>query len=227
MKAAKTDLELAEKHKYRNLAGDICINVTGVTGMLDDDGKSSKMAGSAAKLTREGENYRAVWNAKMVRGTRVHTGAERWLRGEDADVLPEDQPYFDALAAFFKDKNPTPIEIERIVLSDEGFGGRFDFIAEFDGLNTLVDIKTGRSYFIEHTLQLSAYRFSDGMAVYNGEGTLERIDPLPRIDRAGCLYLSDEGTYEFREYPADEERYELFLYLLNVKQGIAKLKESA
>lgn len=221
-----SDLDLALKHKYRLLDGSVAINVTGVTGLLDDDGKSSKMAGAAAKITREGGNYRAEWNEKMKRGTRVHTACESWLRKEDATFPAEDAPYVDSLAAFFKEKNPKAIEIERVVLSPLGYGGRFDFIAEFDGLTTLVDVKTGREYFIEHTLQLAAYRFSGGMAVYGEDGNLASIDPLPRIDRAGCLYLSDEG-YTFREYPADEEAFELFVYLLHVKQGIAKLKENA
>lgn len=226
MKAAATDLELAEKHRYRTIDGEIAINVTGVTGLLDDDGKSSKMAGAAAKIAKTGENYRTIWNEKMNRGTRVHGHCESFLRGESVDCLEDDLPFLDALSLFFAEKEPKPIEIERVVLSELGYGGRFDFIAEFDGLNTLVDVKTGRSYFIEHLLQLSAYRYADGMAVYGEEGNLARIDPLPRIDRAGCLYLSDDGSYDFREYPANEEAFQLFCYLLAVKRGIADLKKA-
>lgn len=222
-----TDLELAELHKYRNLAGDICINVTGVTGLLDDDGKSSKMAGAAAKIAKEGGNYRTIWNEKMKRGTRVHAACEAWLRGKEADVEADDTPYIDALAEFFKDKNPQPIEIERVVLSDLGYGGRFDFIATFDGQDTLVDVKTGRPYFIEHCLQLSAYRYADGMAVYNTHGDLAYLEPMPNIDRAGCLYLDADGNYDFRTYPADEDKFDLFCHLLWVKKGLVELKKVA
>lgn len=220
-----TDFEAALRHKYR-LNGVALINVTGVTGLLDDD-KSSKMAGAAAKITRAGADYKAEWAAKRDRGTRVHASCETWLRGEDAEVLDEDALYVDGLDAFFKEKNPYPIEIERIVLSELGYGGRFDFIAEFEGQITLVDVKTGRNYFIEHTLQLSAYRFADGMAVYGDDGSLVRLDPLPHIDRAGCLYLDGNGSYEFREYPADEDAFALFSHLLAVKRGITEMKESA
>lgn len=220
-----SDLELAIKHRYRTPNGTIAPSVTTITGMLDDNGKSSRMAGAAAKLERQGLNYRAEWAAKATRGTRVHGNCEAWLRGEDAEVLDSDQPYLDALAKFFIDKDPMPIEIERVVLSDRGFGGRFDFIARFDGLNTLVDVKTGRKYPLEHCLQLAAYSHADGMAVWGPDGNLDRLQPLPPIDRAGDLYLSDDGTFEFVEYPINDLAFAVFTDLLAANHSITKLKE--
>lgn len=218
-----TDLELAAKHRYRCPGGQIGINVTAVTGLLDWNSKSAKMAGSAAKIASTGGNYREEWRKKADLGTRVHAHCEAWLRGEEIFPLEDEVPYLDALERFFDDTAPLPTAIERVVLSGLGYGGRFDFIAEFNELNTLVDLKTGRPYAVEHTLQLSAYRYADGMATYDEAGALARLDPVPLIDRAGCLYLDREGTYSFVEYPVTERSFDIFCALLEVRQGLEAL----
>lgn len=221
----KTDLELAAAHKYRLLNGELAISVTGVLKLLDDDGKSAKMAGAAAKLALEGLNYRQEWKAKADLGSRVHGHCEAWLRGEDAEVLPEEHGYIDALEKFFVDRTPQPVEIERVVLNDMGYGGRFDFIAKIGRQLWLIDLKTGRKYALEHTCQLSAYRFADGMAIYDDAGALAAIEPMPPVQHAGCLYLSGDGTYELVEYPADELAFDVFCDLLAINHSIKLLKK--
>lgn len=222
-----TDLDLALRHRYRTMSGQMAVNVTRITGLLDDDGKSSRMAGAAARLTREGKNYRKEWDEARDRGTRLHTACEAWLRNEDAEVLPEDEAHLDGLEHFFDDSKAEPVAIERVVLSEYGFGGRFDFVARFDGIDTLVDVKSGRRHPLEHCLQLAAYRHADGMAVYTDEGKLARLEPLPRIERAGCLYLDPtlERGYEFVELPADIDAFDLFLAILDVYHGLEEIKE--
>lgn len=227
MRSPLTDVELAAKHRYKLVDGRIAANVTGVTGLLDHDGKSSKMAGGAARLTREGLNYREEWDAKRDRGTRLHAHCEDWLHGEDVDCEPQDQGCLDALEKFFVDHSPEPLAIERVVLSSKGYGGRFDFIAYFEGCNNLVDVKTGRKYLVEQSLQLSAYRFADGMAVYGENGNLATLEPLPLVDRAGCLFLNEDGTYEWCVMPANELAFAMFCDLLKVHQSLPILKESA
>ena len=185
-------LDLAARHRYILPNGKVSASVTGILSLLDHDSKASKMAGAAARITRDGGNYRSEWKAKADRGTRVHSLAEKWLQGEEVEGLAEDVNYFDGLPQFFADVNATPLEIERVVLCELGYGGRFDFIAEFDGQTTLVDIKTRRPYGLEHCCQLAAYRYADGMAVYDELGNLAAIESLPQIDRAGCLYLNPE-----------------------------------
>lgn len=220
-----TDLELALAHKYKQANGSMGINVTSVTGMLDIDGKSSRMAGAAAKLTKEGKNHRHEWTDKMHRGTRIHAHCEAWLREEDVEAQPDEAPYLDALATFFKEKNPYPLEIERVVLSWQGYGGRFDFIARIGEKTILVDVKTGRPYPLEHAMQLAAYRYADGMAVYGDDGNLLRVDPLPPIDAAGCLYLSDDGTYDFVIYDTSRAVHVLFCDLLRIQKKLPDIKE--
>ena len=214
----KTDRELAEiDHKYKLLNGQIAINVTAISGLMDD-GKSGAMAGSAAKLTREGLNYRQEWNAKRDRGTRVHNVCELFLKGQDADVQASDSGFVDALEMFLRDKEPTVLELEQIALSEKGYGGRFDMIVRWGNDNWLLDLKTGSEYAIEHTLQLSAYRYADGIAVYDENGALVDLRPLPKIDRCGCLYVREDGTYKVVEYPADEQAFGIFNNLLTAYQ---------
>jgi hypothetical protein len=219
---AKTDLALAlDKHKYVTRPGGTPgVNVTAISGLLDD-GKSGAFAGSAVKLTKAGIDYRAEWKAKGERGTRVHAHCEAFLRGEAADVAEDESGFVDAVDKFMVDHDPKVLELEQVVISAVGYGGRFDMIVEMQsgewaGKTGLVDLKTGKRYPVEHTLQLSAYLHSDGIAVYDEEGTLTGTRPLPLIDFCACLYVREDGTYSLVEYPASSEAWEHFCHLVGV-----------
>jgi hypothetical protein len=213
-----SDLEQAVvKHKYRLLSGEVAVNVTAISGLLDD-GKSSAFAGAAMKLERQGLNYREEWKAKAERGSRVHAHCEAFLKGQEVDVRDDEHGFVDAVEAFLKNEQPEVIELEQITLSTHGYGGRFDMIVAMRGENWLLDLKTGNSYAIEHTLQLSAYKYADGIAVYSDEGELTGVRPLPPIDKTGCLYVRADGSYYIAEYPADEVAFSHFVNLLKVYQ---------
>ena len=210
------DLELALAHKYR-LNDKPLVNVTAVSSLLDD-GKSGAFAGAAVKLTKEGEDYRAVWKASGERGTRVHGYCESFLKGEPIDMQAEDRGYVDALEKFILDRDPQVIELERIVLSSQGYGGRFDVLAALDDEIALIDVKTGKPYAVEHTLQLSAYRYATGIAEYNFEGAQASLRRMPVIDATYCLYVHEDGTYDLTKYPAGPDAWTVFLGLLRAYQ---------
>ena len=213
-----SDLEQAVvKHKYRLLSGDVAVNVTAISGLLDD-GKSGAFAGAAVKLTKAGENYREVWKAKGERGSRVHGHCEAFLKGEDTEVRDDEHGFVNALEAFMDEYKPEVLELEQITLSAHGYGGRFDMIVRMGDENWLLDLKTGSPYPIEHTLQLAAYRHSDGIAVYSGTGELASLRPLPAIDKAGCLHVREDGTFCIHQYPADEVAFDHFCNLLKIYQ---------
>jgi len=215
----KTDLELAEAHRYVWTPGGAPgVNVTTISGLMDD-GKSSAFAGSAVKITKAGGDYRAEWREKGERGTRVHGYIEAWLRGEDVQAQVDEQGFLDAAEKFILDHAPEPIETEAILLG-EGYGGRADLIAvltdgEWAGETVLLDWKTGASYPVEHTLQLAAYRFAAGIGVYDENGTLVDRRPVPAVDRCGCVYVREDGTYRLAWYPADVRAYRAFVCLLD------------
>jgi hypothetical protein len=210
------DLESALAHRYR-LDGADLINVTAISGLLDD-GKSGAFAGAAVKLTKAGEDYRATWKASGERGTRVHGYCESFLKGESIDMAVGDEGYVDALEKFIHDLDPQVIDLEQIVLSSNGYGGRFDMVVRLGEQIALIDVKTGKSYAAEHTLQLSAYRYADGIAEYDTDGKLTGLRPMPKIDATYCLYVHDDGEYDLTEYPADSEAWNVFLGLLDAYQ---------
>lgn len=227
MSTKSTDLELAAKHRYRLPSGELAVNVTTISGLLDD-GKSGAMAGAAVKLTKAGADYRAEWRAKADTGTRVHSVCEAWLTGKDADVRDEDAGYVDALEKFWLDHTPAMIECEAVALSERGYGGRFDVVAILsDGRTHLLDLKSGKPYPVEHTLQLAAYRYCDGIGVYDETGMLADLRPMPEVDACGCLYVHEDGTYDLVPYPADLNAFTHFCALLAVHQWAKSVKKEA
>lgn len=215
MATTASDLSLAlGKHRYRTPNGEIAVSVTAISGFIDD-GKSAAFAGAAMKL---GPGYRSIWKAKADRGTRVHGHLEKFLTGEDIDQADDEKGFVDALEKFIIEHEPAMVEQEAIVLSDLGYGGRFDLLAtladdDHQSLG-LIDLKTGSPYAVEHTLQLSAYRYADGIATYDEDGNLSNLRPLPQIDWTACLYVADDGTYRLVRYPADETAFRAFCALL-------------
>lgn len=211
---ALSDRELADRHKYRLLSGEIAVSITRVCGLLDL-GKSAAFAGAAAKLTRQGLNYRAEWKAKADRGTRVHRHFESFLRGEDIEVLDEDAGFVDALERAMLELDLVPLLIEQPVISELGYGGRPDLVAGVRNRGVgVVELKTGREDPVNHSLQLAAQRFSDGAAEFDDAGMLIGVTPLPSIDFAAALYAFENGSYRFVEYPADERAFVVFCALL-------------
>lgn len=210
------------KHAY----GPGYLGVTSVTGLLDIGGKSVRMAGAAAKLTREGLSYRQVWKEKRDAGTRVHGYIESWIAGRDVECPEDDMGYLDGVEAFIADHSPEWFETERVVLGSVwigghpqiNYGGRFDAIARVGDAVWLLDWKTGRQYHVEHSIQLAAYRHADGMANWDATGALlPTLDALPPIARCACVYFSADGTYELVEYPAGRESWHLFSLLAEAK----------
>jgi hypothetical protein len=225
MASTLTDREQAfEKHKYRWTDGTPCVNVTAISGLLDD-GKSGAFAGAAVKMTRQGYNYRDEWDAKAERGNRIHAHCEAWLRGEDVDALSDEEGFLDGLELFMENSKPILLEQEEVVLSHWLYGGRFDMIVTMTDpflgpQNWLIDLKTGKEYVVEHMLQLAAYRFADGMAVFDKDGTLDRIKPMPNIDVTACLYVNEDGSYRLVPYPVTDTTFAYFTQLLTMYQWV-------
>jgi hypothetical protein len=221
----------AKNHRLR-LNGRPIPTATSVSGMLDKPGLSWGAAGETALFAihhqdewmelppedayhRLRKHHRGVWDEKAMRGTTVHGLALEWAKGQDIDCPPELNPYLDALEAFYLQREPQWVDVERNVLyleKDREYGGQFDYIREDNGL-VLGDIKTGRRYPIETTLQISGYRFAQFVATYDAKGRLELLEPMHKVARCEVLYLHDDGTFEVLELPADEATFERFIAL--------------
>ncbi len=138
------------------------------------------------------------WKAKAARGSRVHDVAERWSRGEDVEVLPEDAGYVDALESFHRIYHPRFVMAEQVVINREDkYGGRFDAIVELDGPNAsglfMIDYKTGGEYTDSVAMQFAGYMECE-LAEYDDKGALTGSAPFPVLDGARTIYLRGDGT---------------------------------
>ena len=213
-------------------------SVTTIVGMLDKPGLSWGAAKETALFAnhhqdewlhldeiaayeRLRKHHKGVWDDKALRGTMVHDFAEQWAAGKEVDCPIECVGYLDALAAFYADHEPEWLQVERTVIYDEQpgleYAGTFDGIAKLkDGTTALIDLKSGKRYPVETTLQLAAYRYATHMGIYDDMGTLVDSEPLPIIDRSCVLYLHDDGAYELLELEADYPTFQIFLALRQV-----------
>ncbi|MHB2029849.1 MAG: hypothetical protein ACYCPT_13705 [Acidimicrobiales bacterium] len=148
-------------------------------------------------------DFQRQWNAKAELGQRVHTVAEKWSRGEDVDVQPDEVGYVDALEAFHRDYKPKFKLVECIVVNPElEYGGRFDAISELDGPliqgNAFLDYKTGRDYVDSLAKQFIGY-MDALLASYDDAGRLLDPKPLPEVTTSVGVYLHDDGTYHLSQ----------------------------
>lgn len=208
---------------------------TGISGMLDKPGLPWGAAGETALFAihhqdewigldpeaayeRLRKHHRGVWNDKANRGTRVHDLAMEWANGREVECPEDCTPYLDALERFYGDVDPIWVAVERNILSltpGLEYGGKFDYIrSTSDGL-ALGDLKTGRRYPIETTMQVASYANAQHLATYD-KNKLVALDPMPKIDACEVLYLHDDGTFELLPLPVTPAVFENFLALRGV-----------
>lgn len=143
------------------------------------------------------------------KGTKVHTFAEHLARGEEVEVPPELVGHVDAYLAFRDEWQPTDELLELVVINrTHRYMGTLDLIATVAGERWLLDIKTNRSGpFGEVALQLAAYAHAEA---YIDQATGDE-EPMPVIDRCGCIWLRTDG-YDLFPYEAGPEIWRTFLY---------------
>ena len=214
-----SDLQLAlEKHSYVvEPGGKGQVNITTIAKLVDD-GKSSAFAGAANKITLAGGDYRKEWKESGEQGTRVHGYMENFLLDKPIDYRPGEEGFVKALRLFITEEDPQLIiPPEFVVVSPEhGYGGRGDLCADLKSYGRGVwDLKSGKKYAVEHTLQLALLRFGK-LAVYDDNDMLIGCKDMPEVETAGCVYVNADGTYDVDEYPADEDAFAQAVALLGV-----------
>jgi hypothetical protein len=245
-----SDHSAALKHRYRDRDGKRLTGVTSVTKLVDVDDKSIRFAYAAARLTREGKDFKKVWDLKRDLGTEVHTCLEKWMRGETIEATEDERftmddvsPYLDALEIAIGMYQIEMVAQECIVITEPvmdedgnlvhpGYGGRFDLLCWITDPVTghrelwLLDLKTGRESQVPHALQLNAYAFAEGIAQFNEEGERFGLSNtwLRRIDRLGALYVEPSGA-RLAEVPLDEEIHAMFLTMLNLRTDYKVLQK--
>lgn len=216
-----TDRDAAyENHRYKLPNGQVCTSVTAVTS-FPDNGKSMGFAYAAAKLAKQGIWFKDEWDKSRDNGSALHKHFENWLYGKPVEATEDEVGFLNAVELCFKEHDLTPVEIEAVVLSYDGWGGRLDVMTE----PAIVDAKFGKQHAMEHCVQVNAYNNADGIARYAEDGSLASLDSFKQRELTVCAYFHGDGTYDWVEYPNGPEWYELFLALLNGKTKYAELEK--
>jgi hypothetical protein len=168
----------------------------------------------------------ATRDAAGVKGTRVHTLAERLVHGEAVDLPDDIAGRVRACAAFLDAYRVEPILTEFPVFSRAHmFGGSPDLLAMMDNpaelpdldpaLPKIIDWKTNRKGpYGDHSLQLAAYRWAQFYLAPDGHGGWVET-PMPEVSATLTVWLREDG---FDVYPmqSDESIFRDFLYVQQV-----------
>lgn len=182
------------------------------------DGKVTPSVTTITSAWNEGitgrEPFKGISPFYAQRGTMVHEAIAMDLAGElDKSSLDP------ALAGFFKAYENAKFRLKlyraktmRIeeVLTGEGYCGTADLITN----TSLIDWKTGKHHWT-HWMQLAAYR-----------------KVVPGLLRAGCVYLSEDGTANIRWMSPDDYRegwanFRAALVFYRCKQAHTRAKNDA
>ena len=98
-------------------------------------------------------------------GTLAHSMIMAHLKGKGVDTSEYSKTQIDLAENSFlsyleweKHHEVEPILVETPLVSEEyRFGGTLDLLAKVDGVNTLIDFKTGKAIYPEHGIQVAAY----------------------------------------------------------------------
>lgn len=153
------------------------------------------------KGSRFAPNQRAV-----EQGKRIHDLGERLAKGEPVEVPDDLRPRVEAYARFLDDWDIEVIATESPCCNTTyQYAGTFDLVAKvgkLDGVQLVMDIKTGKGVYSETALQLAAYARADLMieSVPQPPGPrggkrkpLQVQQPMPVVDGAAVAHIVKES----------------------------------
>lgn len=133
------------------------------------------------------------WEARdkaAVRGTDVHSLAERLVHGEAVEVPEHLADHVDGYCRWLDRFEPVPLLTERPIGNREHwYAGRFDLIACIGGTTWGLDVKTSAAIYGETAAQLAAYMHAEFYVDVDG---FEQ--PMPAVERYGALHVTESGT---------------------------------
>lgn len=131
-----------------------------------------------------------------------------------------------------------PRHVEHTVWSHtHGYAGTFDLDCFWDGIPSLMDVKTSRLLRENHKIQMAAMIRADVLMVKGEDGTW-REEPMPEWERYGFIHMrpdyynpvngASEKAYwevEWMENDEIDDLYAIFLGLLDGKKAEDRLKK--
>lgn len=146
-------------------------------------------------------------------GTLGHAMIMSHLTGKELDTERYTEEQIDLAGNSFlsylnweKPHTIEPILVEAPLVSEQyKYGGTLDLLAKIDGVHTLIDFKTGKALYPEHSIQVAAYCILASEHGYNVDEAL-----ILRIGRD-----EDEG-FEVKPVNNIEANWELFTHCLAI-----------
>jgi len=210
-------VKVAPHATYHNKEGEVLPSVTTIVGQL---GKPFLITW-ANRMGLRGINSDTYRDEMGVIGSLAHAMISSDLKGEKLDVSGYTQEQLEkannCVRSYQKwkgDKLLAPYVIETPMVSEEfQFGGTPDYFGLVDGIETILDYKTGAVYK-EAYIQTSAYYY---LLKENGHEIPKRITIL------GIPRTNDEKFQEVH-YDNFEAGWETFKHLLKVYRYLKEMK---
>jgi hypothetical protein len=156
----------------------------------------SELGPSERLKALQGARYEKSDKAKR-RGTETHGYAERLVKGEKVQGIPDElRGHVEAYVRFLDAFDVEPILVESTVYSvTHGYAGTLDLVADLTvepghRKRMLLDVKTNeKGIFSETALQLAAYRYADFYLDDDGNQ-----QPMPEVHRCGAILVSSDDA---------------------------------
>jgi len=198
--------------RYKLTDGSPAVGVTTVTGQLGWN--KQILVNWANKKGLEGINTSKYVDDKAEIGTLAHKIVTDNLLGNTTctddysmNQIKSAQNSADTFFRCAKGKKIEPILIETPLVSELGYGGTPDIYAKIDGVNELIDLKTGNQIYNDMVIQVAAYR---ELLYENGHrATRVRILNIPRTK--GESFVEKVISTEARSVA-----WEIFIKLLEI-----------
>lgn len=140
-------------------------------------------------------------------GTAVHKAVESVQSGIIHPTLEDERPFIESFADWMLRFKPEIVVSEGTIFNRAyNYAGTLDLIAKIDGLNWLIDVKSGKGIYPEAAMQVCAY--AHGEFIGHEDGTEEM---LPIIDKGAILHLRRDG-FSFVPASINKEVFDSFLY---------------
>ena len=148
--------------RYYDKNGKLLPGVTTILGVLN----KPALVPWANGLGLQGINVREYVDVLALIGTIGHEmicchnrGVNFESNGYPEDLIDKAENCYLSYLAWEKQHKVWPILCEAALVSElYGYGGTIDMLAKVDGVDTIVDYKTGKAIYPEHIYQVAAYR---------------------------------------------------------------------
>lgn len=159
--------------------------------------------------------YLRISKEAAAKGTNVHKLCQLYLEKRTGelerllkDATDDEKKLFDNFVKWVQKQNPITFQTETKIIGD-GYGGRFDWLCELEGVMTLIDLKTGKSgrWYADWPMQIASYK----------EGLQNGMMPESTVTANDCGILKlnkDTLTVNYKKVEEPNKQYQAFKHLV-------------